>query len=51
MSEMLENNPERLYRLATRGMLPKTDLGRKIIKKLKVYAGSEHTHTALVQGQ
>jgi large subunit ribosomal protein L13 len=51
MSEMLENNPERLYRLATRGMLPKTDLGRKIIKKLKVYAGSEHPHTAQVQGQ
>ena len=51
MSDMLENNPERLYRLATRGMLPKTTLGRHIIKKLKVYAGSEHPHTAQVKGQ
>jgi large subunit ribosomal protein L13 len=50
MSTMLEENPERLYRLAARGMLPKTDLGRKIIKKLKVYAGSEHPHTAQVKG-
>jgi len=51
MSDMLENNPERLYKLATRGMLPKTTLGRKILKKLKVYAGSEHPHTAQVKGQ
>ena len=51
MSDMLENNPERLYRLATRGMLPKTDLARKIIKKLKVYAGTDHPHTAQVKGQ
>jgi large subunit ribosomal protein L13 len=32
-------------------MLPKTTLGRAMIKKLKVYAGSEHPHTAQVQGQ
>lgn len=50
MSDMLVNNPEKLYKLATRGMLPKTKLGAKILKNLKVYAGSEHPHTAQVQG-
>ena len=50
MSDMLVNNPEKLYKLATRGMLPKTKLGAKILKNLKVYAGNEHPHTAQVQG-
>ena len=50
MSDMLENNPEKLYKLATRGMLPKTKLGAKILKNLKVYEGTEHPHTAQVQG-
>ena len=50
MADMLESNPEKLYKLATRGMLPKTKLGAKILKNLKVYAGSEHPHTAQVQG-
>ena len=50
MADMLENNPEKLYKLATRGMLPKTKLGAKILKNLKVYAGEEHPHTAQVQG-
>ena len=50
MSDMLENNPEKLFRLATRGMLPKTKLGAKMLKNLKVYAGSEHPHTAQVKG-
>jgi len=50
MSDMLANNPEKLFRLATRGMLPKTKLGAKILKNLKVYSGSEHPHTAQVQG-
>jgi large subunit ribosomal protein L13 len=50
MSEMLENNPEKLYKLATRGMLPKTKLGVKMLKNLKVYAGAEHPHTAQVKG-
>jgi len=48
LGELLENNPEKLYRLATRGMLPKTKLGKEMLKKLKVYAGSEHPHTAQV---
>jgi len=50
MSDMLENNPEKLFKLATRGMLPKTKLGAKMLKNLKVYAGSEHPHTAQVKG-
>lgn len=50
MSEMLDKNPEKLYKLATRGMLPKTTLGKAMLKKLKVYAGSEHPHTAQIKG-
>ena len=50
MSDMLENNPEKLFKLATRGMLPKTKLGKEMLKKLKVYAGSEHPHTAQIKG-
>ena len=47
---LLEKNPEKLFKLATRGMLPKTKLGRAMLKKLKVYAGEEHPHTAQVKG-
>ncbi|MDD2640407.1 MAG: 50S ribosomal protein L13 [Sulfurimonadaceae bacterium] len=50
MSEMFEKNPEKLYKLATRGMLPKTTLGKAMLKKLKVYAGAEHPHTAQIKG-
>ena len=50
MSDMLENNPEKLFKLATRGMLPKTKLGAKMLKNLKVYDGENHPHTAQVQG-
>ena len=35
-----------MIRYAVRGMLPKNRLGRRIIKKLKVYAGSSHPHAA-----
>jgi len=50
MADMLENNPERLFKLAARGMLPKTKLGAKILKNLKVYDSEDHPHTAQVQG-
>lgn len=43
---MLEKHPERIIEKAVRGMLPKNTLGRAMGKKLKVYAGSEHPHTA-----
>ncbi|MCI4399928.1 MAG: 50S ribosomal protein L13 [Campylobacteraceae bacterium] len=46
LAELIEKNPEKLFKLATRGMLPKTTLGRAMLKKLKVYEGSEHPHTA-----
>ena len=41
-----EKKPEDLVRFAVRGMLPKNRLGRKLFKKLKVYAGNEHPHDA-----
>ncbi len=45
-ADLLANKPEKLYKLAVRGMLPKTTLGKEMLKKLKIYAGSEHPHTA-----
>jgi large subunit ribosomal protein L13 len=39
-------HPERVLERAVRGMLPKNSLGRKMFRKLKVYAGSEHPHAA-----
>ena len=44
--ELLEKNPERAVEKAIRGMLPKNSLGRAQLRKLKVYAGSEHPHLA-----
>jgi len=45
-SEMMTKNPAFVVEHAVKGMLPKNRLGRKLIKKLKVYAGKEHPHTA-----
>ena len=44
--KQLEKKPEDLVRSAVKGMLPKNRLGRKLFKKLKVYAGNEHPHSA-----
>lgn len=44
--EMREKYPERVIELAVKGMLPKNNLGRLMLKKLKVYAGPEHPHAA-----
>ncbi len=44
--KLLEKRPEDLVRNAVKGMLPKNRLGRQLFKKLKVYAGSEHPHSA-----
>lgn len=44
--EMLQKHPERLIHFAVKGMLPKNKLARKMILKLKVYAGPEHPHQA-----
>ena len=44
--KLLQKRPEDVIRFAVKGMLPKNRLGRKLYKKLKVYAGSEHPHQA-----
>lgn len=44
--KLRQKRPEDLVRSAVKGMLPKNRLGRKLYKKLKVYAGSEHPHQA-----
>ncbi|MDM8525992.1 50S ribosomal protein L13 [Desulfococcaceae bacterium HSG8] len=44
--ELLEKKPEDIIRFAVKGMLPKNRLGRKLFKKLKVYAGDKHPHKA-----
>ena len=43
---LIEKAPERVLELAVKGMLPKGPLGREMFRKLKVYAGTEHKHTA-----
>ena len=45
-AQMLNEKPEELVRLAVKGMLPKNRLSRKLVTKLKVYAGPEHPHEA-----
>lgn len=44
--KMQAKNPVRIIELAIKGMLPKNPLGREMYRKLKVYAGNEHPHTA-----
>ncbi len=44
--EMRDTRPEKMLELAIKGMLPKNSLGRKMGKKLHVYAGNEHPHQA-----
>lgn len=44
--KLLEKAPERVIKLAVKGMLPRNSLGRAMFKKLKVYAGAEHPHAA-----
>ncbi|MFO8150138.1 MAG: 50S ribosomal protein L13 [Trueperaceae bacterium] len=46
--EMLDKHPERVLERAVWGMLPKNRLGRKLIRRLKVYAGEVHPHAAQV---
>ncbi len=46
LRDQLDKHPERVIRLAVRGMLPKNRLGRQMIKKLKVYAEPDHPHQA-----
>ena len=45
-AELLDSDPRRAVEKAVKGMLPHNKLGRQVIKKLKVYSGSEHPHAA-----
>lgn len=44
--KMLAEKPEKLIRIAVAGMMPKNNLGRKLLKKLKIYSGNAHPHDA-----
>ena len=44
--KLLEKKPENILRFAVKGMLPKNSLGRRQLKKLKVFAGPDHVHQA-----
>ena len=44
--ELMQKHPDRVVSRAVRGMMPKTKLGRAMMKKLKVYGGAEHPHAA-----
>ena len=46
LGKLLQEHPERAIQFAVKGMLPKNPLGRKMFKKLHVFAGAEHPHTA-----
>ena len=46
LQQMLDTHPERAIEIAVKGMLPKNPLGRAMYRKLKVYKGTEHPHTA-----
>lgn len=44
--DLMKTRPEEVVELAVKGMLPKNSLGRVIVKKMKVYSGTEHPHEA-----
>ena len=46
LEKLLQKHPERAIQFAVKGMLPKNTLGRKMFKKLHVFSGSEHPHSA-----
>lgn len=46
LGDLLAKHPDRVLKLAVRGMLPRNRLGRAMIKKLRVYGGAEHPHAA-----
>ena len=46
LGEVMERHPERVIKMAVKGMLPKGPLGRQMLKKLKVHAGPTHPHAA-----
>ena len=51
LSDMLEKHPDRVIRQAVKGMLPKNSLGRKMLRRMKVYVGPDHPHQAQISGR
>jgi large subunit ribosomal protein L13 len=49
LAKLQESHPDRVIRLAVRGMLPKTILGRQMLRRLKIYAGESHPHGAQIK--
>ena len=48
LRDLLSEHPDRVLQLAVKGMLPNTKLGRRMLKRLKIYAGPSHNHQAQV---
>ena len=46
LGKLRASHPERILKIAVRGMLPKNPLGRSMLRKLKIYGGAEHNHQA-----
>ncbi len=46
LEKLMEQSPERALQYAVKGMLPRNPLGRKMLSKLRVFAGPDHPHTA-----
>ena len=49
LSQMLEKTPTRVIKQAVKGMLPKNTVGRRMLSRLKLYAGEEHPHQAQIR--
>lgn len=49
LRDMLEKHPDRVIQLAVKGMLPNNNLGRRMLSRLKVYAGDDHPHAGQVK--
>lgn len=50
MDKMLDRTPNKVIEMAVWGMLPKTNLGRHMLKRMKVYSGPDHPHQAQIAG-
>ena len=50
LAELLERAPTRVIKHAVKGMLPKNSMGRRMLSRLKLYAGNSHPHEAQVRG-
>ena len=51
LQDMMDRHPDRVIQLAVKGMLPRNNLGRQMLTRLKIYAGDKHPHEAQVQAK